>query len=97
MNIKAKLEDKAGRWIRVHFSDNTHITGLLAEVGEDFVTLECYGQDQKPAHSQHLIPIHLIKFVTLQAGSFVDAERRRLEYLVRHATTNRDSINELER
>ncbi len=86
MNIRTKLESKEGQWIRVHFPDSSYITGRLSSVGSDYLQLECFGRDEAnkndcTAYSQHLIPIPLVKFITLEAPSFVEAERKRLEYI----------------
>ena len=90
MNLKTKLESKEGKWIRVHFPDGTFLTGRLMHIGNDFVQMECYGKDEgspKDPHSytQHLIPLSLVKLVTIEASSFLDAERNRLDYITKNS------------
>lgn len=92
MNLKTKLESKEGKWIRVHFPDSSFLTGRLQHVGADFIQLECYGRDDanptdSNSYSQHLIPLPLVKLITVEASSFVEAERRRLEYITKNTSS----------
>ncbi len=82
------------------------LTGRLQHVGSDFIQLECYGRDDanpndQNSYTQHLIPLSLVKLITTEATSFVEAERRRLEYMTKHASYANDdwgsSVPELEK
>ena len=90
MNLKTKLESKEGKWVRIHFPDSSFLTGLLMHMGSDFLQLECYGRDDNNVidaniYTQHLIPLHLVKLITIESSSFIEAERRRLEYVSRNS------------
>jgi hypothetical protein len=105
MNLKTKLESKEGKWIRVHFPDSSFLTGRLIHIGSDFVQIECYGRDDANpsdpnSYTQHLVPLSLVKLITIEATSFVDAERRRLEYITKNSYSGDEwgnSMPELER
>lgn len=104
MNLKTRLENKENKWIRVHFMDSTYFTGVLRHIGADFLELECYGRDETPhgegsgSYTQHLIPLSLIKFITVEANSFLDAERKRLEYIARNTRWSENcDLPEIER
>lgn len=71
-------------WARLHFADGTALTGRLLRLGHDYVELECYGEDDQPGerdYAKHLIPLGLLKYITVDSSIFADAERRRLNYL----------------
>ncbi|MDJ0625469.1 MAG: hypothetical protein QNJ31_03785 [Candidatus Caenarcaniphilales bacterium] len=98
MNIRTKLESKEGKWVRVHFPDSSFLTGRLLAVGSDFVQLECFGKDdasnsESNSYTQHLIPLNLVKLITIEASSFLEAERRRLEYIARKSTSSHNETN----
>ncbi len=106
MNLKTKLESKEAKWVRVHFPDSSFLTGRLQLVGSDFIQLECYGRDDAApndpnSYTQHLIPLTLVKLVTIEATSFIEAERRRLEYITQNAVPEEEcsfnSMPEIER
>lgn len=106
MNIKTKLESKEGKWVRIHFPDSSFLTGRLMHTGSDFIQIECYGRDDANpndpnSYTQHLIPLALVKLITIEATSFVDAERRRLEYITKNSSSSGDewgnSLPELEK
>ncbi len=95
MNFKMKLESKEGKWIRIHFIDSSYFTGVLRHIGNDFLELECYGRedsglininDQGGGHTQHVIPFSMIKYITVEANVFIEAERKRLEYIAGNTT-----------
>ncbi|MDX1920739.1 MAG: hypothetical protein SFU25_08420 [Candidatus Caenarcaniphilales bacterium] len=95
MNLRTKLESKEGKWVRVHFPDSSYLTGRLQTVGSDFVQLECYGRDDANlndpnSYTQHLIPLSLVKLITVEASSFIEAERRRLEYVSKNSSAYND-------
>ena len=101
MNLKTKLEGKESHWIRIHFPDTSFLTGRLQHVGSDFIQIECYGRDDanpqdQSSYTQHLIPTGLIKMITIEATSFVEAERRRLEYIAQNASGSHDEWPEME-
>jgi len=86
MNLKMRLERLADSrsWARLHFSDGTSLTGRVLRIGHDYVEIECYGSADQPAkrdYSKHLVPLHLVKFLTVDSTSFAEAERQRLNYL----------------
>jgi hypothetical protein len=100
MNLKTRLETKEGKWVRVYFPDSSYITGRLLHVGSDFVQLECYGKDEPvpsdtQAYTQHLIPMHFVKLITVEASSFVEAERRRLEYITKTSNLSAEEWEQL--
>ncbi len=86
MNLKMRLERLADSrsWTRLHFSDGTSLTGRVLRIGHDYVEIECYGSNDQPSkrdYSKHLVPLHLVKFLTVDSTTFADAERQRLNYL----------------
>ncbi|OPZ86292.1 MAG: hypothetical protein BWY75_02192 [bacterium ADurb.Bin425] len=90
MNLRLRLEklcDSRG-WTRLGFADGTAIIGRLLRIGQDYVELETYGDPDKGGvseseYSRHLIPLGLIKIVTVESPIFAECERRRLNYLSR--------------
>ena len=103
MNLKTKLEGRENAWLRVFFVDGTSFTGILRQVGADYLELECFSPLEVPVIQQgrqlriregqiasgqaqralHLLPLNLIKYFTVESEQFVEAERSRLEHLVR--------------
>jgi hypothetical protein len=86
MNLKLRLERLCDNhaWVRLHFGDGTSLVGKLFKQGHDYVELETYGDIDKRAsaeYAKHLIPLNLIKYLTIESSSFAEAERRRLDYL----------------
>lgn len=101
MNLKLRLEKlcDSRSWARLHFSDGTTLTGRVLRIGHDYVEIESYGEGDKPfnsEYSKHLVPLQLVKFVTIESNSFAEAERRRLDYLA-HLDPSVDSMPDLER
>jgi hypothetical protein len=89
MNLRTKLESKEGQWIRIHFADGTQMTGRLQVVGNDFIQVECFSKDEKfqidtTFYAQHLVPLHLVKFLTIESSQFIEAERMRLEFIAKN-------------
>ncbi|MBY0545698.1 MAG: hypothetical protein K2W95_00255 [Candidatus Obscuribacterales bacterium] len=85
MNLKIRLERLCdGRqWAKLHFNDGTSLTGRMLRLGHDYAELETYGENDKPDernYSKHLVPLHLIKYVTVESSSFAELERRRLQF-----------------
>lgn len=104
MNLKLRLERLTdGRsWARLHFPDGTTLTGRVLRIGADYVEIESYGEADKPQkreYSKHLVPLNLVKFVTIESSSFAEAERRRLDYTSQMEVSNEtaDSMPEMER
>src|SRR4051812_11928869 len=100
MNLKMRLERLCdGRsWARLHFADGTSLLGRLLRLGHDYIELETYGDSDKPTardYSKHLIPLGIIKFVTIESSGFAEAERKRLGY-VSQLETSHESMPELE-
>lgn len=86
MNLKMRLERLCDKkcWARLHFADGTSITGRVLRVGLDYIELECYGETDRPIsyeYSKHLVPLHLVKYITVDSTTFSDAERNRLNFL----------------
>lgn len=101
MNLKMRLEKLCdGRnWSRLHFGDGTNLTGRVLRVGHDYVEIECYGDSDMPAardYAKHLVPMSLIKFITVESTAFAEAERRRLNYLSQ-VDGIQDTVPELEK
>lgn len=101
MNLKMRLERLADTrsWARLHFADGTSLTGRVLRIGHDYVEIECYGDADQPAkrdYSKHLVPLHLVKFITVDSTSFAEAERLRLNYLSQ-METNEESLPEYEK
>ncbi len=101
MNLKLRLERLCdGRsWARLHFADGTTLTGRVLRIGHDYVEIESYGDSDKPYerdYSKHLVPLNLVKFITIESSTFAEAERRRLNYLS-SIDINADTLPELER
>ncbi len=91
MNLKLRLERLCEQrsWSRLHFTDGSFVTGRMLRLGHDYVELETYGDDDKPGdrnYSKHLIPIGLIKMVTVESSAFGEMERRRLSFLAQMET-----------
>ena len=86
MNLKLRLERlcEQRQWARLHFTDGSSLTGRMLRLGHDYVELESYGDDDKPGernYSKHLVPIQLLKMVTVESSSFAEMERRRLAFM----------------
>ena len=87
MNLKIRLERLCDQkhWARLHFTDGTSLTGRMLRLGHDYVEVESYGEDDKPAernYARHLVPLQILKFITVESSAFAEMERRRLSYLV---------------
>jgi hypothetical protein len=86
MNLKTRLEKlcDARQWAKLHFSDGSALTGRILRLGHDYLEVESYGDDDKPAdrhYAKHLVPLQLLKYVTVESSSFAEMERRRLSFL----------------
>lgn len=86
VNLRMRLEKLADSraWAKLHFADSTTIIGRLLRVGHDYVEIESYGNPDKPHYrdySRHLIPMHLVKYMTIESSAFAEAERARLDYI----------------
>lgn len=86
MHLKMRLEQlcDSKSWARLHFADGTSLTGRILRVGHDYVEMECYGEADKPGardYAKHLVPMNLVKFITVESTAFAEAERSRLNYL----------------
>ena len=91
MNLKLRLERlcEQRQWARLHFTDGTSLTGRMLRLGHDYVEMESYGEDDKPGdrnYSKHLVPLQLLKFITIESSSFAEMERRRLAFLVQDSS-----------
>lgn len=100
MNLKMRLERlcDSRSWARLQFADGTSLTGRLLRLGHDYIEMETYGESDKPGsrdYAKHLIPLGLIKLITVESSIFADAERRRLHYLAELDSTQ-ESMPELE-
>ena len=86
MNLKMRLERMCDTksWGRLHFSDGTSLTGRLLRLGHDYVELESYGESDKPESrnfAKHLIPLGLLKYITVESSVFAETERERLKFM----------------
>lgn len=86
MNLKLRLERlcEQRQWARLHFTDGSFLTGRMLRLGHDYIELESYGDDDKPGernYSKNLVPIGLLKMVTVESSSFAEMERRRLSFM----------------
>ena len=100
MNLKMRLERLCDgkAWARLHFADGTNLTGRLLRLGHDYVEMETYGESDKPGsrdYAKHLIPLGLLKYITVESSTFSDSERRRLQYLSQ-LDSSQESMPELE-
>ena len=101
MNVKSRLERTAEnkKWIRVYFHDGSGIAGKVIRVGQDYVEIDSYGQDDSPgsrSYAKNLIPLSFIKMFTIESSNFAEAERKRLEYLNQLESHVQEPISELE-
>lgn len=83
MTLRMRLENlcEAKTWARLHFGDGTALTGRLLRLGHDYLEIETYGEREHPEdgdYARHLVPIPLLKYVTVESASFAEAERQRL-------------------
>ena len=86
MNLKMRLERLCDTrsWAKLVFVDGSSLTGRVLRVGHDYLELECYGDSDRPEtrnYAKHLIPLNLVKYITIDSSSFADAERERLNYI----------------
>jgi hypothetical protein len=101
MNLKLRLERLCDfrAWVQFNFADGTTITGRILRIGHDYAEIESYGEPDRagvPEYSKHVIPLGLIKFITIESPRFAEAERRRLDY-VAHMDLSPDSVSEMEK
>ena len=101
MNLKMRLErlGDARSWARLHFADGTVLSGRVLRVGHDYIEIESYGDTDEPSkrdYSKHLVPLNLVKFITIDSTSFAEAERQRLNYLSQ-VDSSQESLPELEK
>jgi len=88
MNLKLRLERLCDTrsWVRLHFSDGTTLTGRVLRLGHDYLEMESYGEYDKPQnreYSKHLVPLALVKLITIESSSFAEAERQRLNFMAK--------------
>jgi len=84
MNLKLRLERLCENhaWARLHFADGTNIVGKMFKMGHDYIEMESYGDIDKRGsaeYARHLIPLNLIKYLTIESSNFADLERKRLD------------------
>ncbi len=101
MNLKLRLEKLADArsWVRLHFADGTTVIGRILRIGHDYIELESYGDTDRPYsrdYSKHLVPMSLVKMLTIESPQFAEAERRRLDYLANSPSADREELPELE-
>ncbi|HIA50665.1 MAG TPA: hypothetical protein EYN91_01020 [Candidatus Melainabacteria bacterium] len=101
MNLKLRLEKLADSrsWVRLHFADGTTVIGRVLRIGHDYIELESYGDTDRPNsrdYSKHLIPMNLVKMLTIESPQFAEAERRRLDYIATSESADREEFPELE-
>jgi len=86
MNLKLRLERlcDSRSWVRLHFSDGTTLIGRVLRLGHDYLEMESYGDYDKPQsreYAKHLVPLALVKLITIESSSFAEAERQRLNFM----------------
>ena len=96
MNLKLRLERLCDQkqWARLHFTDGTALTGRMLRLGHDYVEMESYGEDDKPLdrnYSKNLVPLQLLKFITVESSSFAEMERKRLDFVSQMETETQES------
>jgi hypothetical protein len=102
MNLKLRLERlcDSKSWARLVFADGTALTGRVLRVGHDYLEMECYGDSDRPGmrnYAKHLVPLNLVKYITVDSTSFADAERNRLNYISEVDISQHDSVPEIEK
>lgn len=101
MNLKMRLERlcDSKQWARLHFADGTSLMGRLLRLGHDYVEMETYGDPSKGGNSndfsKHLIPLGLLKYITVESTQFADAERQRLQRMAQ-LDVPQESLPEME-
>ncbi|MCA9800752.1 MAG: hypothetical protein KC777_02140 [Cyanobacteria bacterium HKST-UBA02] len=100
LNLKLRLEKLCDTrsWVRLHFADGTTLTGRVLRVGHDYVEMESYGDPDRPYdndYARHLVPLNLVKVITIESSSFAEAERRRLSYMA--SLESPDGLPEIEK
>ena len=70
------------------------------KIRTDFDKLDKQQEVDQSMCESHLIPLGLIKFITVEANGFIDAERKRLEYIASktiniQCSTENDSDGEI--
>jgi hypothetical protein len=101
MNLKLRLERlcDSRSWVRLHFSDGTTLTGRVLRLGHDYLEMESYGDFDKPTgrdYSKHLVPLSLVKLITIESSAFAEAERQRLSY-ASQVESGQESYPEIEK
>lgn len=101
MNLKLRLERlcDSRAWVRLHFQDGTTIIGRVLRLGHDYLEMESYGDFDKPNgrdYSKHLVPLNLVKLITIESSSFAEAERQRLSFMTQ-AESGQESYPEIEK
>ena len=101
MNLKLRLERLCDNrsWARLHFADGTSLIGRVLRIGHDYLEMESYGDADKPGgrdYAKHLVPLNLVKFITIESSSFAESERHRLDYLSQ-VEISHESLPELEK
>jgi hypothetical protein len=101
MNLKLRLERlcDSRSWVRLHFSDGTSLIGRVLRLGHDYLEMESYGdfdKSQSRDYSKHLVPLSLVKLITIESSSFAEAERQRLNYTAQFDTAH-ESFPEIEK
>lgn len=87
MNLKIRLERLCDQkhWARLHFTDGSSLTGRMLRLGHDYVEMESYGEDDTPGernYSKHIVPLQILKLITVESSAFAEMERRRLSFMV---------------
>jgi hypothetical protein len=102
MNLKLRLERlcDSRSWVRLHFSDGTTLIGRVLRLGHDYLEMESYGDYDKPQsreYSKHLVPLNLVKLITIESSSFAEAERQRLNFVSQMEPSVESTFPEIEK
>jgi hypothetical protein len=86
MNLKMRLERLCDTrsWARLHFADGTSLTGRVLRVGHDYLEMESFGDMDRSGnwdYGKHLVPLNLVKYITVDSTTFAEAERHRLSLM----------------
>ena len=100
MNLKLRLERLADSraWASLQFADGTAIVGRVLRIGHDYVEVESYGTTDRPRardYCKHLVPLSLVKYITVESTAFAEFERQRLDYLSL-LDPNQETLSEFE-
>lgn len=98
MNLRLRLEKLCDTraWVRLAFADGTYLFGRALRIGQDYLELEAFGEGKQVEYCKHLIPLGLIKMITVESPQFSEEEKRRLSYVSR-IDVQQDNLPDMEK